>query len=95
MSQERIRLLEKEDFVWDVHDYRWQCRFEELSEFYVANGHHIIPAKTPSGRSLATWVARQRKEMHNMLNGEKSTMTDKRAKLLQSIDFQIDTSNFL
>jgi len=90
ITEKRIRLLEKEGFVWDVHEYRWQCWFEELSEFYMANGHHIIPTKTKSGRSLAKWVSRQRGEWQKMVDGEKTVMTNDRLKLLQSINFFLE-----
>lgn len=87
MTKERIRLLEREGFVWDVHEYRWQGRFEELSEFYMANGHHRIPTKTKIGSSLAKWGTRQKEQRERMLNGEKTLMTDNRFALLRSINF--------
>lgn len=87
MTEERIELLEKAEFIWDVREYRWNLKFNELAEFYIMNGHHKIPSKTKHGESLARWTRRQRSEYQKMLDGKKSLMSDDRIKKLQSINF--------
>eukprot|EP00956_Cyclotella_meneghiniana_P044435 scaffold318161_cov89-Cyclotella_meneghiniana.AAC.1 len=42
MNEERIRLLESEDFVWDPFEYAWQMKYEELCEWIALNGHGAI-----------------------------------------------------
>ena len=37
MTDERIRLLETEDFIWDALDHAWQLKYDELCEWIVFN----------------------------------------------------------
>jgi hypothetical protein len=49
MTQERIRLLEAVDFVWDVHAHVWELRYRELHDFSARYGHTDVRA-TGGGR---------------------------------------------
>jgi hypothetical protein len=37
MTDERIRLLETEDFIWDALDHAWQLKYDELCEWIAFN----------------------------------------------------------
>jgi len=90
LSEKRIELLDKEHFVWDVFEFRWQRRFEELSEFFETNGHSNIPMQYAKTSPLTRWVKVQRNEYNKKLKGKKTSMTERRLKQLQSINFIFD-----
>lgn len=81
LSQERIELLEREGFVWNVHDHKWNLRLEELKDFAEFNGHTRVPKKYP----LSPWIRNQRRVYQLMMDGEKSTMTESRANKLKAL----------
>ena len=39
LNDERIASLEEIGFVWNVHDFKWQQRYEELQSFGVSGIH--------------------------------------------------------
>ena len=82
MTEHRIARLEKIDFVWNVYDFKWDVRFEELEQFYCSNGHCNVPKKS---RSLHRWLQRQKVELAKYINGEKSSITDIRYARLEGI----------
>lgn len=86
MTEERIRLLESEDFIWDPKEYLWNLRFEELREWITLNGHGAITCGK-NYSSLELWASRQRKMYKQYRNGEKTSLTKERIAKLQSIGF--------
>jgi len=42
MTDERIAMLNKVGFVWEVNI--WNERFEELKQFHTQFGHFLVPA---------------------------------------------------
>eukprot|EP00551_Chaetoceros_affinis_P014700 CAMPEP_0203693722 /NCGR_PEP_ID=MMETSP0091-20130426/5622_1 /ASSEMBLY_ACC=CAM_ASM_001089 /TAXON_ID=426623 /ORGANISM="Chaetoceros affinis, Strain CCMP159" /LENGTH=162 /DNA_ID=CAMNT_0050564875 /DNA_START=183 /DNA_END=671 /DNA_ORIENTATION=+ len=83
MTEDRISRLEEIDFVWNVPEFKWNVRFEELEQFVKINGHCNVPKK---GRSpLYSWCMRQKHEYQKMADGEKSTLTESRMKRLIGI----------
>jgi hypothetical protein len=87
MNEERIQLLEAEDFIWDPKEFAWQLKFEELSEWIAINGHGAIRIRKKNKGPLEMWAARQRKMYKKHLSGEKTTLTKERIEKLQSIGF--------
>mmetsp|Transcript_26277 Transcript_26277/g.40722 ORF Transcript_26277/g.40722 Transcript_26277/m.40722 type:complete len:350 (-) Transcript_26277:182-1231(-) len=81
ITQERIDLLNKEGFVWDVHEEAWIKSFEELLAFKETHGHIRVSSKNSK---LYGWLMRQRKAYLKYQNGAKSPMTEKRKRLLET-----------
>jgi hypothetical protein len=71
MTEERIRLLEAEDFIWDPLDCAWQIKYEEMCEWIALNDHGAIRVSKKQYSSLATWAQRQREMYKKYSNGEK------------------------
>jgi len=68
LSPERMELLQKIDFVWNVHEYRWQQRFEEVEDFVRMNGHCNVPSKV--NKSLCSWCRTQVNAYRNILESD-------------------------
>jgi len=83
MTEERLRLLEEVDFVWNARDYKWNRSYLELCEFVQLNGHAHVREKGP----LARWVVVQRMSYKKLQNGDTSPLTDERLKKLEDIGF--------
>ena len=63
MTDERLKLLNDAEFVWNVFDVKWLSSFDDLKEFKEKHGHLRVPRKSyPPCQSLVNWVARQRAE---------------------------------
>ena len=78
LTTDRIDLLEREGFVWNVHDHKWNLRFEELKAFVEVNGTTRVPKKNP----LYQWIHLQKRKYQEMRDGDRSTMTESRANRL-------------
>ena len=81
LTQERIDLLEKEGFVWNVYEYKWGLKLEELKDFIEMNGHMNVPGRLP----LARWLRDQKKEYQKLIDGKKSRMNESRVVRLKEI----------
>ena len=91
MSEKRLHLLEKVGFVWDVPQYLWEMKFEEMRTFVAANGHAIIRERRGGKYDpLARWAAVQRRNYKKQQNGENTTLTEERIRKLDSIGFVWD-----
>jgi hypothetical protein len=71
MTEERIRLLESEGFVWNYQDYAWQTKFAALCEWIETNGHCTIGRQNKTHDSLRRWVDHQKEMYRRYLKGEK------------------------
>jgi len=87
MTEERIKLLEREGFVWDVHSYAWKLRFQELRSYMNVYGHAPISSKK-NYDPFANWVNLQRMYYRKYLNGQLTNMTEEKIELLNSIGFK-------
>ena len=66
MTEKRFKLLDAEDFVWDVPAHAWESRFQELRAFAALNGHAVILERKGGKYSpLAAWAAKQRQHYKN------------------------------
>ena len=95
MNEERIRLLESEDFVWDPFEYAWQMKFEELCEWIALNGHGAIRRGKNTYSPLEGWADHQRTLYKKYLNGEKTSLTEERIEKLQRVGFVFVGANQL
>lgn len=72
----------------EMQNMAWFKRFEELKDYKVKNGDCNVPQKYHENPSLGIWVNKQRSEYKMFQEGEKSSMTNERQQLLESIGFQ-------
>ena len=89
MTEDRIRLLEAEDFIWDAFAYSWDLKFEELQCFAALNGHANV-RETRKGDAtipLARWATTQRKNFVKYQNGEPTSLTEEKIERLNSVGF--------
>ena len=82
ISDERISLLNKIGFLWDLHDEDWRSMYNLLVQYYRENGNTNVPGRHPT---LGKWVNRNRMARKN------GKLSDERIKLLDDIDFIWDT----
>ena len=88
MADDRINLLEKIGFVWNVPDSTWMVRYEELKQFKATRGHCNVPSDDSANKELGTWVHKQRTEYRLQEKGKQSSaMTAERIALLEEIGF--------
>ena len=101
MTQERINLLDKLGFLWEVRPSlerpraTWQQRFEELKQFYSIHNHFLIRGSEDSHlSSLNTWCHEQKSRLKKLEknNGKdwSRRMGPERVKELVSIGFTKD-----
>lgn len=87
MNEDRIRMLESEDFIFDPKDFAWQMKYEELREWIALNGHGAIRRGKKNYSPLEGWAENQRRLYKKHLNGEKTTLTEERIGKLISAGF--------
>lgn len=92
MTQERVHLLNSEDFVWNVQGHRpWEERLEELRAFKSQHGSCLVPVKYSPNPQLGNWVHNQRKEYKSLQEKKKSALTQDRIRVLELEGFVWDT----
>ncbi|MFZ4600567.1 MAG: helicase associated domain-containing protein, partial [Terrimicrobiaceae bacterium] len=80
LKDDRIKMLNDIEFIWDVLSYKWQMGFQALIAFKKREGHCRVPGKhIENGYKLGQWVGVQRYE--------RDDLSDERRKLLGEIDF--------
>lgn len=87
MTDHRISQLEKLGFVWNLNDYSWIIRFEELKTYKANHGDCLVPKLFEPNPALAKWVEMQRTQYKNLQMGKRSFLTPERIKLLENIGF--------
>ncbi|MFP3727892.1 helicase associated domain-containing protein [Priestia filamentosa] len=85
LSQEKIRKLEKLDFIWDVKviedSASWENKYEELVDYYNQHGHCLVPIGKEEYGSLGNWVSTQRTAYRNKI------LSEERIQKLKELDF--------
>lgn len=84
ISRERIALLEKVGFDWDLGKATWDERFTELCAFKERFGHTRVKVKWAENRLLGAWVVEQR------YNRRRDKLRDDYLQRLNSIGFEWD-----
>ena len=74
-----------------VASTRWSVRFNELKEFVKDFGHADVPQHFAKNRSLGSWVNVQRNQYRLRKGGKKSSITEERIQLLESVGFKWKT----
>lgn len=90
MTEERVRLLDAEDFIWDPFNHAWEQKYNEFCMFVRMNGHTAIRSRRKGYDPLARWAEIQRKNYRKKIDGEKTTLTQERIDKLESIGFLWD-----
>ena len=75
----------------DFQAEQWQEKLDELVQYKATTGSCMIPHRFADNGPLARWVKRQRYQYKLMLDGERTTMTPDRAKVLSDIGFIWDS----
>jgi hypothetical protein len=89
LNEERIERLEKEGFVWAVHEETWEKKFEQMVEYKEKYGNFSVP-NTEEFHELTSWMFVQRRNYVKRVNGEKYCMPDDRVERLSQIGFVFD-----
>ncbi len=77
-------MLEEIGFVWNVHNFKWNQRYEELEMFNEINGHCDVPLNKGTN-ALYRWRRRQISEYEKLQEGKQSTLTKGRIEKLRKI----------
>ena len=98
MTDDCIRQLNPNGYQWSTngsssrvtqgkktHKEKWNERFHELKAYKAKHGHCNVPIRSGA---LGTWVGTQRRHYRLFKEGKSSSMTDERARQLESIGFQ-------
>ena len=78
LSEERIRLLDEIEFVWDPIEREWQINYDLAKKYVQENGNARIPYQHPT---LGIWVSSQRNAI------KKDKLSREKINLLDSIGF--------
>lgn len=84
LNDQRILELQQLGFKLQVRQREpWEQRFEELKEHFQNHGNCEIPKNTP----LGVWILNQRSQFKLMLAKQKTSLSERRIALLNSIGF--------
>ena len=85
---ERFDKLKKLDFIFNVHEYKFQYNLNKLKEFHSRFGHSKVSPSHQGDSRLYNFVGRQRYlYRERMLKGEKNSLCDERIEKLSQLDF--------
>lgn len=90
MPPDRVKRLTDLGFEWTTKDPRkvpWETRFEGLKAFKDKFGHVDVPHEWEECPQLGFWTANMRQQYRYKQLGKKSSLTDDRIELLNSIGF--------
>ena len=90
MPPDRVKKLTDLGFEWTTKDPRkvpWETRFHDLKSFKEKFGHADVPHEWEECPQLGFWTANMRQQYRYKQLGKKSSLTDARIDLLNSIGF--------
>ena len=90
MPPDRVKKLTDLGFEWTTKDPRkvpWETRFQDLKLFKEKFGHADVPHEWEECPQLGFWTANMRQQFRYKQLGKKSSLTDARIDLLNSIGF--------
>jgi len=94
LTDERIELLEKEDFDWSpnlhtsYNNRKWRKMLDQLRRYKETHGDcYVCSSKDVYYQQLSSWVAYQRKQYKFKMNGQPSTMTKEKERMLEDLGF--------
>lgn len=62
LTDERQAILDNIGFIWDLHNYSWLKRYNELEQFTKLHGHANVPTNYGPNKALSIWVKCQRRQ---------------------------------
>merc|ERR1712232_647458 len=71
-------------FIWDVKEFIWNLRLNEVKEFREKNGHCIVPHDCQSFPKLGDWVG------HARVKNNSGLLTKKQVEDLNELNFVWD-----
>ena len=81
LSKERIEMLDRIGFIWDLFEDEWQQNYQNLKQYTDANGFTSVACDHPA---LGSWIANQRTLR------KKEELSSERIQLLDEIGFVWD-----
>mmetsp|Transcript_19542 Transcript_19542/g.29274 ORF Transcript_19542/g.29274 Transcript_19542/m.29274 type:complete len:167 (+) Transcript_19542:163-663(+) len=81
LTYEREERLNKIGFVWDVHQYKWENKYEQYNQFVKNHGSCSVTEIWQENLELAEWANQQRKQR------KRGRLTDERERKLNEIGF--------
>lgn len=87
MTKDRVRILNREGFIWDSHEVVWRERYAQLAEYKKKHGHTRVPSYCKKNPQLASWVKCQRRQYKLFWEGKRSSMNGERTQLLNNLGF--------
>ena len=89
LTQERISMLDGEDFCWDASKpgVPWDQRWLELLGYKEMHGDCLVPSDYLDNVDLAKWCRQQRKEYGKFQQGKKSRLTAVRIAMMEKEGF--------
>ncbi|GKY91403.1 hypothetical protein MPSEU_000112600 [Mayamaea pseudoterrestris] len=73
-------------------DPLWMLRYNQLKEYYHTTHHSNVPTKYAQNRALGRWVSTQRLSYRLYSQGQLSSMTPERVRLLEELSFVWDAA---
>jgi Helicase associated domain len=86
LEQRRIDRLNEVGFMWDVKEWQFQRRLDEVRAFRAKNGH--IDIRVTDGE-FGSWFYSRRKEYLQYLNGENTTLSESHRLALEEVGFGV------
>ena len=81
----RIEELDSIEFIWDVLEYQWNQKYNELKQYKSLHGNCNVRA---SQGELGIWVNNNRRQYRLLMDGLHSHMTQDRIDKMNEIDFE-------
>ena len=89
IKPQRIHLLEKIDFVWNVNDMIWDNKLQELIKYKEENGTCDVPPKcSKEHKKLRNWVELQRQQYRLHRAKRTTSLSLERINKLESMGFE-------
>ena len=90
LTESRVAQLSDIGFEWNLVEFKWLRRFDELVAYKDRHGDCNVPSSYKENPELAFWVKTQRRQ-HSLLQQRRhSTMSKERIEKLQNIGFDFD-----
>ena len=89
ITMERVQQLDAIGFVWNPQETKWRQNYDALLLYVQEHGTALVPRTTTHNktRALGRWVDTQRQQYQKLQRGQKSSMTQEKIALLESIGF--------
>jgi hypothetical protein len=91
LTQSKIRLLDRVNFVWSVRGgghASWGSRLLDLEAYHRVHGHTNVPKNYPPNPPLGYWVNEQRFQYKRLEMGKSSYMTPQKIEKLNALNFK-------